>query len=65
MASKLSDVKLDLAYIEVGSFRLNSGSSLVGKALAESHLRKLHGITILLIRRGDQVLPNPASTLYF
>lgn len=59
VSTKLSDIKLNLANVEIGSFRLHPNSPLIGKALAESQLRKLHGMTVLLIRRNDQVLSNP------
>lgn len=58
--AKLSDIKLNLSDVEIGSFRLHPNSSLVGKALSESQLRKLYGMTVLLIRRENQVLSNPA-----
>lgn len=59
VATKLSDIKLNLSNVEIGSFRLHPNSPLVGKALSESQLRKLYGMTVLLIRRDAQVLSNP------
>lgn len=59
-ATKLSEIKLNLSNVEIGSFRLHSNSPLVGKALLESQLRKLYGMTVLLIRRGEHILSNPA-----
>lgn len=56
----LSEIKLDLSGIEVHSFRLQPNSRLIGKTLSESELRKSYGVTVLLIRRGSQLLPNPA-----
>lgn len=58
--TKLSDIKLNLSDVEIGSFRLHPNSPLVGKALSESQLRKLYGMTVLLIRRDTHVLSNPA-----
>jgi CPA2 family monovalent cation:H+ antiporter-2 len=58
-ATKLSEIKLNLSDVEIGSFRLHPNSPLVGKVLSESQLRKLYGMTVLLIRRGVQVLSNP------
>lgn len=58
-ATKLSDIKLNLSNVEIGSFRLHSNSPLIGKALAESHLRQEHGMTVLLIKRETKVLSNP------
>ncbi len=58
--TKLSEIKMNLSHVEVSSFRVHSTSSLIGKSLAESQLRLLYGMTVLLIRRGSKVLPNPA-----
>lgn len=57
--TKLSDIKLNLSNVEIGSFRLHPNSPLIGKALSESQLRKLYGMTVLLIRRETGVLSNP------
>lgn len=61
VATKLSDIKLNLSQVEIGSFRLYPNSPLIGKALSESQLRQLYGMTVLLIRRGTQMLSNPPS----
>jgi monovalent cation:H+ antiporter-2, CPA2 family len=58
-STKLSEIKLNLANVEIGSFRLYPNSPLVGKFLSESQLRKLYGMTVLLIRRDADVLSNP------
>lgn len=57
--SKLSDLKLNLSNVEIGSYRLYPHSSLVGKLLSESQLRNQYGLTVLLIRRDTTVLSNP------
>ena len=58
-ATKLSEIKLNLSNVEIGSFRLHSNSPLVGKLLSESQLRQQYGMTVLLIRRGGEILSNP------
>lgn len=63
--AKLSDLKLNLSNVEIGSFRLHSNSPLIGKALSDSQLRQLYGWTVLLIRRGTQVLSNPTPETQF
>jgi len=65
ISTKLSDIKLNLSDVEIGSFRLHPNSPLIGKALSESHLRKLYGMTVLLIRRDMKVLSNPAADTQF
>ncbi len=59
VSAKLSEIKLDLSNIEIGSFRLHSNSPLAGKPLSESQLRKLYGMTVLLIRRDANILSHP------
>lgn len=59
-ATKLSEIKLNLSNVEIGSFRLHPNSPLIGKILAESQLRNQYGMTVLLIRRDNNVLSNPA-----
>ncbi len=58
--NKLSEIKLNLSNVEIGSFRLHPTSPLVGKLLSESQLRKDYGMTVLLIRREKSVLSNPS-----
>jgi len=64
-STKLSEIKLNLSNIEIGSFRLHSNSPLIGKNLAKSQLRHLYGLTVLLIRRGTEVLSNPTPDTQF
>ncbi|MBA3722980.1 MAG: cation:proton antiporter [Parachlamydiaceae bacterium] len=59
-SSNLSDMKLTLSGMEVHSFRIGTPSSLVGKKLNESDLRKSFGMTVLLIRRESEVIANPS-----
>gem|GEM_PF-2980238 len=52
---------LNLSNVEIASFHLHPNSILVGKSLLESPLRHLYGMTVLLIRRGMQILSNPPA----
>ncbi len=56
---KLSEIKLHLSGVEIGSFRLHSESMLVGKSLSESQLRQRYAITVIFIKRGGKILINP------
>lgn len=62
-ATKLSEIKLNLSNVEIGSFRLHPNSPLVGKILSESQLRQLYGMTVLLIRRDAKILSNPSPDI--
>ncbi|MFI0434558.1 MAG: cation:proton antiporter [Parachlamydiaceae bacterium] len=65
VSEKLSDIKLNLSDVEIGSFRLHPNSPLIGKALSESQLRKLYGMTVLLIRRDMKIFSNPSPDIQF
>lgn len=56
VATKLSEIKLDLSEMEIGSFRLHADSPLIGKTLLEAELRRLYGLTVLLIKRDATVI---------
>ncbi|MDD2321773.1 MAG: NAD-binding protein, partial [Geobacteraceae bacterium] len=48
-----------LSGAEIGTFRVGPHSPLVGKSLREGILRDRSGATLLMIKRGDAVIPNP------
>ncbi|MCM2359868.1 MAG: cation:proton antiporter [Geobacteraceae bacterium] len=48
-----------LAGAEIGSFRVHEGSPLEGTSLREGVLRSRSGATVLVIKRGEEVVPNP------
>jgi CPA2 family monovalent cation:H+ antiporter-2 len=60
ISTKLTDLKLNLSNIEIGSFLIHQNSPLVGKLLLETDLRKSHGMTVLLIRRHSAIISNPS-----
>lgn len=62
-STKLSELKLNLSNVEIASFRLHNSSALVGKLLSESQLRQEYGITVLLIRRGNNTIANPSHDM--
>ena len=45
--------------VDISTFRLAKGAPLAGKSLAQMELRKKFGVTVLAVRRHDQVLHNP------
>ena len=55
------DLKLHLPNIEISAVRAKKGSFLVGKTLAQVELRRTFGVTVLAIRRGEQILSNPGG----
>jgi CPA2 family monovalent cation:H+ antiporter-2 len=65
-ATSCLDLELCLPDMEIKSFRMAEGSSFIGKTLAETEMRKRSGVTLLAIRRKDQILSNPdAETVFY
>ncbi len=48
-----------LAGAEIGTYRVKKGSQLEGCALREGTVRSMSGATVLVIKRGDEVVANP------
>lgn len=66
MLRKLSDgkpvnfnIRRDLPGMEITIIRVNEGSEIAGKTLADMELRKKHGVTVLSVRRGSEMIHNP------
>jgi CPA2 family monovalent cation:H+ antiporter-2 len=47
--------------VGVQAVRLEEGSDLAGKSLAESDLRRKHGVTVVAIRKGEVLLASPSA----
>jgi monovalent cation:H+ antiporter-2, CPA2 family len=58
-ASSFSDLNLQLPDDEISTLRVVENSPLVGKSLAEIHLRRIYGVTVLAVRRDSQIYSNP------
>jgi CPA2 family monovalent cation:H+ antiporter-2 len=56
---KLSDLKLHVPEFEISALRVEQGTSLIGKSLAQTNLRKKYGVSVLAIKRDVQVISNP------
>jgi CPA2 family monovalent cation:H+ antiporter-2 len=48
-----------LAGAELATFRVQSGSPLVGESLRDGRIKTNSGATVLVIKRGDDIMPNP------
>jgi CPA2 family monovalent cation:H+ antiporter-2 len=48
-----------LAGAEIGTFKVKHGSPLEGQSLREGTLRNSSGVTVLAIKRGDEIIANP------
>lgn len=48
-----------LSGAEIATYRVKVGSRLEGKGLREGTIRSLSGASVLVIKRGEEVVPNP------
>jgi CPA2 family monovalent cation:H+ antiporter-2 len=55
----LHEIQRHLADLEVETFRIEAEAPAVGRTLAELHLRRQLGITVLAIQRDGETLTNP------
>jgi len=55
------ELRLQLPEAEIGEFKIDAGSIVDGKTLAELNLRKKYGVSVLIIRRDLQAIPNPGG----
>ncbi len=58
-AAVCTDLRICLPDAEVVTFRIEEGSAADGRTIGDMALRKAHGVTILAIRRGSEMLYNP------
>jgi CPA2 family monovalent cation:H+ antiporter-2 len=56
-------MRLPVPETEIRTFAVDAASPLAGASLAEADLRRSCGVTILAVRRGDVVEPNPDPTV--
>ncbi|PXF57596.1 MAG: potassium transporter KefB [Deltaproteobacteria bacterium] len=59
----ISDLNLYIPDVEIDTLRIGEKSSLAGRSLAEIDLMKKFGITVLAIRRNQEILPNPKADM--
>lgn len=57
--SPAAEISGFLSGAEIGTFTVSKGSVLAGESLGAGTLRSRSGATLLAIRRGEQVIPNP------
>lgn len=61
--SPAAEISGFLSGVEIGTFTVTKGSSLEGESLRTGTLRSRSGATLLAIRRGEEVIPNPDPVL--
>ncbi|MBW6485284.1 MAG: cation:proton antiporter [Syntrophobacterales bacterium] len=51
--------------LEISSFRIAEGASVIGQTLQETALRKKYGVTLLAVNRSSQIISNPSADFEF
>ena len=57
------DLKLHLLDVEIATLRVFERAPAVGRSLAQIELRRRYGVTLLAVRRGSQIFPNPGGDM--
>ncbi|MGP8322280.1 MAG: cation:proton antiporter domain-containing protein [Methanosarcinaceae archaeon] len=57
------NLKLNLSDLDVSTIRVEKGSHMSGKTLAQAELRKKYGVTLIASCRGGQSVSNPDASL--
>ncbi|MDI6897138.1 monovalent cation:proton antiporter family protein [Methanocella conradii] len=57
----LSDLDVPAWNMEINTIKVKEGSAMAGKTIKEMELRKKHGVTILLLKRGADIIYNPGA----
>lgn len=57
----LSDLDVPAWNMEINAIKVKEGSAMAGKTIKEMELRKKHGVTILLLKRGADIIYNPGA----
>jgi CPA2 family monovalent cation:H+ antiporter-2 len=57
----LLDLQHAMSDLEITSLRVQPGSAIAGQRLMDSDLRRVYGVTVVAIRRGDELIANPGG----
>ncbi len=63
--ASFADLKIQVPDIEISVLRIDKGSLIIGKTLAQIELRKKYGVTVLAMRKGTEVVSNPGVDMPF
>jgi len=55
----------ELPNIEIMAFDIQEGSSLIGKTLFDVQFRKNFGVSVVAIRRNEEIIEHPSFDTYF
>ncbi|NNL29603.1 MAG: potassium transporter KefB [Gemmatimonadetes bacterium] len=61
VTSDLADLRQTLTDVEIQTLRVAEGSALAGRALNETVLRNVYGVSVVAVRRNGSMIPNPGG----
>lgn len=59
--SDLEDLRQTLTDVEIQTLRVDDKSTIAGRALNETDLRNVYGVSVVAVRRGESLIPNPGG----
>lgn len=59
--SDLEDLRQTLTDVEIQTLRVDDQSTIAGRALNETDLRNVYGVSVVAVRRGESLIPNPGG----
>lgn len=60
-SASMADLQVHLSELEISTLRVDQGGPLAGKALGTTDLRRLYGLSVVAIRRGEEMVANPGG----
>jgi CPA2 family monovalent cation:H+ antiporter-2 len=55
----MADLGASLTDLEISTLKVDAGSPLAGVRLGDTDLRRLYGVNVVAMRRGEGLIPNP------
>jgi len=59
--TSLLDLRQTLTDVEISTLRVAPASTIDGQRLSDTDLRRLYGVSVVAIRRGQELIPNPGG----
>lgn len=59
------NISKDIPDVEIVPIEVMKDSQIIGKSLAESHLRQMYGITLVAMKRDQKIIDHPRPSLVF
>jgi CPA2 family monovalent cation:H+ antiporter-2 len=63
VSATLTDLRQHLQEVNITALKVEEGSELIGRTLAQSELRKRHQVSVVAIRRASAIVPNPGGEM--